>query len=110
MERDVRAVLPEADVHGFEAAEDAWAFAEETGCDVLLCAIELYCGSGIRLAEKIRERFPRANLIFVTVCSEQEHAREVPSLRPSGYLTKPTTRDRLGAELRDLRYPVEDGA
>ena len=76
---------------------------------MLLCEIELYCGSGIRLAEKIRERFPRANLIFVTVCSEQEHAREVPSLRPSGYLTKPTTRDRLGAELRDLRYPVEDG-
>ena len=59
LERDVRVVLPEGDVHGFETAEDAWAFAEENGCDVPLCEIKLYCGSGIRLAEKIRERFPR---------------------------------------------------
>ena len=45
-----------------------------------------------------------------TVCAEKEQAKEVLRLRPSGYLTKPATREQIAEELRNLRYPVPDAA
>lgn len=97
---------PEADVHGFTGAKDALEYAKNNGCDVLFCEIELYACGGIMLAERIKQQFPRANIVFVTVCSEKEHAREVLRLRPSGYLTKPVTSEQITEELNNLRYPV----
>lgn len=110
LEQDVRAAVPQADIHSFTNGSDALAFAQEHGCDVLFCEIELYKHGGLRLAEQIRAMYPRANIIFVTVCSEKEHAKEVLRLRPSGYLTKPATREQIAEELQNLRYPVSKGA
>lgn len=106
--KDVQSILPQARVLGFTKANEALAFAEEHGCDVLFCEIELYHHGGLLLAEQLRRRFPRVNIIFVTVCSENEHAREVLRLRPSGYLIKPATREQVAEELRNLRYPVTE--
>ena len=106
LEQNVRLAAPGADIHGFTNSKDALSYAEGHGCDVLLTEIELYNHGGIRLAEQIKALFPRANIIFVTVCSEKEHAEEVLRLRPSGYLTKPATREQIAEELRALRYPV----
>ena len=58
------------------------------------------------LAEEIKKINPKVNIIFVTVCGEREHAREVLKLKPSGYLTKPATQEQIMQELRELRYPV----
>lgn len=104
--KDVQRELPEARVNGFIKAREALDFSERNGCDVLFCEIDLYGYDGITFAEQIRERFPRANIVFATVCSEYEHAKEVLRLRPSGYLTKPVTREQIAEELRNLRYPV----
>lgn len=104
--QNVQSIVPDALVYGFARAQETMEFAERHGCDVLFCEIELYHNGGIRLAEQIRQRFPQANIIFVTVCSEKEHAREVMRLRPSGYLIKPVTREQIAEELRNLRYPV----
>lgn len=107
--RNVRSVAPQAEIHGFTAAEEALTFSLTHGCDVLFCEIELYQRSGIWLAEQIRQRFPTANIIFVTVCSEKEHARDVLRLRSSGYLTKPATKGQIAEELQNLRYAVGNG-
>ena len=61
---------------------------------------------GLHLAEKIKEMNPKVNIIFVTVCSESEHAKEVLRLRPSGYLTKEATDEQVLYELKNLRYAV----
>lgn len=106
--QDVYYAVPGADIHGFTNSREALAYAEEYGCDVLFCEIELYHHGGILLAEQIRRRFPRANIIFVTVCSEKEYAKEVLRLRPSGYLVKPTNRKQVAEELRNLRYPIAE--
>ena len=99
-------VYPDATILTFTAAKDALSYARSYGCDILLCEIELYNHGGITLAEQIREINPCVNIIFVTVCSEQEFAKEVLNLRPSGYLTKPIIESQLIAELQQLRYPV----
>ena len=84
LEQNVRFAVPEADIHGFTNSRDALSYAEGHGCDVLLTEIELYNHGGMRLAEQIKALFPRANIIFVTVCAEKEQAKEVLRLRPSG--------------------------
>lgn len=106
LKNSVKQIYPEATIRAFTAARDALSYARENGCDVLLCEIELYNHGGISLAEQIRRINPKVNIIFVTVCSEAEHAKEVLELRPSGYLTKPIAEARLVTELQQLRYPV----
>ena len=103
----VKQLTRNADVRGFMKAEDALAFAKINGCDILFCEIQLYADSGMTLAEQIRKHFPRANIIFTTVCSENEHAKEVMDVRLSGYITKPVTKARIIEELHNLRYPVK---
>lgn len=106
LKNSVKQIYPEATILTFTVAKDALTYAQTYGCDVLICEIELYNHGGITLAEHIRKVNPCVNIIFVTVCSEQEHAKEVLRLRPSGYLTKPITESQLMAELQQLRYPV----
>ena len=97
---------PHADVQAFHSTAPALAYAEKFGCDVLLCEINPPRLEGLFLAEKVKEINPKVNTIFVTVCSESEHEKDVMRLKPSGYLTKEATSAQILAELQDLRYPV----
>lgn len=97
---------PYADVQTFLTAEPALNYAEKFGCDVLLCEINPPRLKGLFLAEKVKNINPRVNIIFVTVCSESEHAKTVMKLKPSGYLTKEATGTQILEELRNLRYPI----
>ena len=97
---------PYADVQTFLSAEPALDYAERFGCDVLLCEINPPRLEGLFLAEKVTNINPRVNIIFVTVCSENEHAKTVMRLKPSGYLTKEATGAQILEELQNLRYPV----
>ena len=97
---------PYADVQTFLTAEPALNYAEKFGCDVLLCEINPPRLEGLYLAEKVKNINPRVNIIFVTVCSESEHAKTVMKLKPSGYLTKEATGTQILEELRNLRYPI----
>ena len=106
LKNSVRRALPDCRVYVFTETREAIACVMKYGCDVLLCEIELYNGNGIQLAEEIQKLNPRVNIIFVTVCDEREHARDVLRLKPSGYLTKPASREKVARELQNLRYPV----
>lgn len=97
---------PYANVQTFLTAEPALDYAKKIGCDVLLCEINPPRLEGLFLAEKVKKINPRVNIIFVTVCSENEHARAVLNLKVSGYLTKEATSAQIQEELRNLRYPV----
>ena len=98
--------FPFADVQAFLGEESALDYVKNNGCDILLCEINPPRLEGLFLAEKIKEINPRVNIIFVTVCSESEHAKAVLRLKPSGYLTKEATNMQILEELRNLRYPV----
>jgi YesN/AraC family two-component response regulator len=79
---------------------------EKFGCDILLCEINPPRLEGLFLAEKVKRINPKVNIIFVTVCSESEHAKAVMRLKTSGYLTKEATNAQILEELQNLRYPV----
>ena len=97
---------PCADVQTFLSTESALSYVEKFGCDVLLCEINPPRLEGLFLAEQIKRINPKVNIIFVTVCSESEHAKAVMRLKPSGYLTKEATGAQILEELQNLRYPV----
>ena len=106
LKQNIRHIFPEADICGFGRGEDALSFIRDNGCEILVSEIEL-CGiDGITLAERVKKINPTVNIIFLTVCDEKEHAREVLRIKPSGYLVKPAQRAQLEFELRNLRYQV----
>ena len=98
--------FPHADVQTFLTEEHALCYAENNGCDILLCEINPPRLEGLFLAEKIKKINPKVNIIFVTVCSESEYAKEVMRLKPSGYLTKEASDAQILEELQNLRYPI----
>ncbi len=106
LEENALVAFPNADVQTFLTAEAALNYAKTVGCDVLLCEINPPRLDGLFLAEKIQKLNPKVNIIFVTVCSESEHAKAVLRLKPSGYLTKEATNAQILEELQNLRYPV----
>lgn len=106
LEENARKAFPDADVQTFLTSEPALSYAQANGCQVLLCEINPPRLEGLFLAEKIKMINPRVNIIFVTVCSESEYAKEVMGLKPSGYLTKEATDVQILEELQNLRYPV----
>ena len=106
LSKSIEEILPDASVSAFERADEALVFAQKNGCDVLISEIELSGDNGLLLAKKIKNINPKVNIIFLTVCDEKEHAKEVFDIRPSGYLVKPAKQEQLELELNNLRYNV----
>ena len=106
LKENARNAYPDANVQAFLAETPALEYAETFGCDVLLCEINPPRLEGLFLAEKVKKINPTVNIIFVTVCSESEHAKAVMRLKPSGYLTKEATSAQILDELLNLRYPL----
>ena len=100
----IKALFPNAKLGVFAGADGVIDFVEEHGCDILVSEIELSGTNGITLAKKIKKINPTVNIIFLTVCDEREHAREVLGIKPSGYLVKPAGKEQLELELKNLRY------
>ena len=87
-------------------ADAAMEFAKEHGCDVLISEIELAGIDGLTLAKSMKKLNSKVNILFLTVCDEKEHAKEVMKIKPSGYLVKPAKKEHLESELKNLRYHV----
>ena len=102
--KSVEQILPDASVVAFTNADEAHAFVKENGCDILISEIELCGVDGLTLAKRVKNLNSKVNIIFLTVCDEKEHAKEVFKIKPSGYLLKPAKSEQLEAELKNLRY------
>ena len=104
LSNSIRQILPDASISVFEHADAALGFVKENGCDILISEIELSGASGLALANDVKKLNSKVNIIFLTVCDEKEHAKEVMKIKPSGYLVKPARKEQLEAELKNLRY------
>ena len=102
--KSIRQLSPDAEIKTFSNAEEALEFVRQNGCDILIPEIELYGMGGLMLAKQVKQINPKVNIIFLTVCDEREHAKEVFQLKPSGYLVKPANPEQLEVELTNLRY------
>ena len=106
LEKNIQEMFPNAIVAASSGADEAMEFAKEHGCDVLISEIELAGIDGLTLAKRMKKLNSKVNIIFLTVCDEKEHAKEVMKIKPSGYLVKPAKKEQLESELENLRYHV----
>lgn len=109
MQKDILRIVPEAELHSFQAPNPALAFAEAQGCDVLMTELELWTEKhgGIRLAKAIEKLNPQVKIIFVTVWCEYEVEQELSELRVSAFIPKPWKPEKLAAMLRSLSDPAQ---
>ena len=104
--KNIQEMFPNAIIVSCSGADKAMEFAKEHGCDVLISEIELAGIDGLTLAKNMKKLNSKVNVIFLTVCDEKEHAKEVMKIKPSGYLVKPAKKEQLAYELNNLRYEL----
>lgn len=103
----IKEALPEAEVMGFSRSSTTLKRMDEEKLrpDVAFLDIEMPGMSGLEMAKCIKERSPNTNIVFVTGFSQ--YALEAYALRPSGYVMKPASKEKILAELENLRRPPE---
>lgn len=101
----IREAVPSAVINGFRNPVEALDFMKTTKCDVAFLDIQMREMSGIVLARKLKEIYPKVNIIFVTGCSQ--YTDEAFGLHASGYVYKPVTADKILVEMENLRNPVK---
>lgn len=108
MKRKVKAIKPDAVIHGCRDPETALSLAKSEGCDVLLTEIDLGGPKreGLDFAMRMQTINPEVNVIFVTTFAEWDYARDVIQMRASGFVRKPYKAERLAEEFAHLRYAV----
>ncbi len=105
--RAITAAEPGCRLHSFTCGEELLQAMDEGGPapEVAFLDIELPDMGGLELAYHIKKRAPRANIVFVTGFSQ--YAQEAYSLRPSGYVMKPASKEKIRTELDNLRNPSQ---
>ena len=97
--------VPSAMLHGFRNPREALEFMKETKCEIAFLDIQMREMSGIILAKKLKEIYPKINIVFVTGYSQ--YANEAFALHASGYVYKPVTAEKIVNEMENLRTPVK---
>ena len=90
--------------YGFQRSSEALKFAASHDIDVAFLDIELFDSDGITLANKLRERFPQINIVYLT--AHPEYAMDAHGSFCSGYLLKPLTPNKIREQVAHLRFPV----
>lgn len=104
LEQSVKKAKPDAEVLAFKYQDELIEEAAQNGCDVAFLDIHMRGMNGVEVAKKLKEINPKMNIIFVTGFSE--YTGDAMRLHASGYIMKPVTKEKVEAELADLRFPV----
>lgn len=104
LEMAVKEAMPDADITAFRKQADLLADAKQNGCDIAFLDIHMRGMNGVELAKELKKANPKMNIIFVTGFSE--YKGDAMDMKASGYIMKPVTREKVEAELADLRFPI----
>ncbi|MBQ1839641.1 MAG: response regulator, partial [Ruminococcus sp.] len=104
LEQAVKKAKPEAQVLAFKFQDELIDEAAKNGCDVAFLDIHMRGMNGVEVAKELKKINPKMNIIFVTGFSE--YTGDAMRLHASGYIMKPVTKEKVEAELSDLRFPI----
>ena len=100
----VQEVCPSAELHPFRKPSEALAFLRENPCEVAFLDIQMRGMTGLDMAVKCKQMYPKINLIFAT--GYDIYTSEAMSMHASGYIMKPVTAEKVRYELENLRHPL----
>lgn len=90
-----RLLLPPLAVHTAESGIHALQVIQEVPVDILITDINMPQLNGIELAGIVKEKYPNAEILFVSGYDEFEYARQAVSLGAVWYLLKPVQDEEL---------------
>jgi two-component system LytT family response regulator len=105
LNRAILEAVPGVELHSFTRSSEAVAEVRDKGFrpDVAFLDIEMPGMTGLDLASVIKITYPAVNIVFVTGFSQ--YALDALAQRPSGYVMKPATKEKIFEELKNLRNP-----
>ncbi len=102
----LRRVLPDAELFPCSKASEALSCAETNTFDIAFLDVRMRSMTGLELVRKLRDIYPKTNIIFVT--GYDEYAGDAMRLHASGYIEKPVTEEKIRQELKYLRDPIPE--
>ena len=93
--------LPSSQIFAFTNPFELLEFAQDNPCDIAFLEIVIPAMSGITMAKKLQRYSPKINIIFVSAYCE--NTAEAFPLHPSGFVTKPVTKEAIEREIKHLR-------
>ena len=105
MEKEVKKVLPDADIFLAESGPEALKVFGENDISLAFLDVEMPGMSGLEVAENLRKIRPDVNIVMTT--AYPNYAVDAYKLHIGGYLMKPVDADDIREELNNLIYPME---
>lgn len=102
----IKEASPDAEINEFEESTSLLEYIGHNACDVAFLDIHVPGITGLELAQRLKERLPDINIIFVT--GYNEYACDAMELHASGYIMKPVTAKKIEKELSDLRRQIAE--
>ena len=90
-------------VRGFTNCEEALEYLDDPLPDVVMMDLQLPGIDGIEGTRQIKQKFPKINVIVVTVHSESQKVFDALCAGASGYITKNTEPEQLIAAIKDIQ-------
>ena len=101
----VEEACPYAVVQPFLKTRAALAFLQANPVDIAFLDIQMRGMSGLEMAVKCKQLYPKINLIFAT--GYDSYAIDAMTMHASGYIMKPITAEKVKKELMNLRHPLQ---
>jgi len=105
LKRNLNGLVEEGNINTFDRSINALEYVKENDVDVAFLDIEMPEINGIELAKQMKKFKPKINVIFCTGYSEYMH--QAISLHASGYLLKPSDKEKVKEALDNLLYPID---
>ena len=106
LQKDVKEIVPGAQITVCRDPDKAEAAAKAKGCDVLLTEtfFDGFGLDGIMLAKDIQQMNPRVNIIFVTEHADTTATLDAWNLGASAFLLRPYEKQRLASAFANPRF------
>lgn len=103
---ELSTIAPTAKCIGTTDPETIPALFVKYKFDVVFLDIEIRNVSGIYIAKKILEKYPRTNIIYIT--GYEKYALESYETAASSFLVKPVSTEKIKKAMENLRFPVSE--
>ncbi len=105
LKRNLVGIVDEENITTFDRSINALEYVKLNDVDVAFLDIEMPEINGVNLAKEIKKYQPKVNVIFCTGYSE--YMQQAIQLHASGYLLKPSDKEKVKEALDNLLYPLD---
>ena len=105
LRRNLSGLVEEENIESFDRGINALEYVKNNDVDIAFLDIEMPEIKGIDLAKEMKKYKPKLNVIFCTGYSE--YMRQAINLHASGYLLKPSDKEKVKEALDNLLYPID---